>query len=127
MGAYLVTGAAGFIGSNVVEQLLARGDTVVGIDNINDAYDVRLKRWRLDRLMGKPGFTFVRGDIVDRADVAPLFDRNRFDGVLNLAARAGVRPSVDNPWLYNDANNTGTLNLLDLCVKHDVPKFVLSS
>ena len=127
MGSFLVTGAAGFIGSNVVEQLLARGDTVVGIDNINDAYDVRLKRWRLERLQGKSGFTFVRGDIVDRADVAPLFDRHRFDGVLNLAARAGVRPSVDNPWIYNDANNTGTLNLLDLCVKHDVPKFVLSS
>ena len=127
MSSYLVTGAAGFIGSNVVEQLLARGDTVVGIDSLNDAYDVRLKRWRLERLQGREGFTFVRGDIVNRADVAPLFERTRFDAVLNLAARAGVRPSVDNPWLYNDANNTGTLNLLDLCVRHDVAKFVLSS
>lgn len=127
MPKYLVTGAAGFIGSNVVEQLLERGDAVVGIDNINDAYDVRLKHWRLDRLRGREGFTFERGDITLRADLAPLFERHHFDGVLNLAARAGVRPSVENPWLYNDANNTGTLNLLDLCVQHDVPKFVLSS
>jgi UDP-glucuronate 4-epimerase len=126
---YLVTGAAGFIGSNVVEQLVARGDTVVGVDNLNDAYDVRLKQWRLERLQRLDGFTFEKCDICDRSALARVFDHadDLFDGVINLAARAGVRPSVDNPWLYNDANNTGTLNLLDLCVRDDVPKFVLSS
>jgi UDP-glucuronate 4-epimerase len=126
---YLVTGAAGFIGSNVVEQLVARGDTVLGVDNLNDAYDVRLKQWRLERLQRLDGFTFEKCDICDRAALARVFDGadDLFDGVINLAARAGVRPSVDNPWLYNDANNTGTLNLLDLCVRDDVPKFVLSS
>jgi UDP-glucuronate 4-epimerase len=129
MANYLVTGAAGFIGSNVVRQLIARGDTVVGIDNMNDAYDVRLKQWRLRGLMELDGFTFEHCDICDRPALESVFDRadDLFDGVLNLAARAGVRPSVENPWLYNDANSTGTLNLLDLCVRDDVPKFVLSS
>jgi UDP-glucuronate 4-epimerase len=126
---YLVTGAAGFIGSNVVAQLVARGDTVTGVDNLNDAYDVRLKEWRLGKLQALDGFTFEKCDICDRAALARVFDRadDLFDGVINLAARAGVRPSVENPWIYNDANNTGTLNLLDLCVRDDVPKFVLSS
>jgi len=126
VGRYLVTGAAGFIGSKVAGQLLDRGDTVVGLDNINDAYDVRLKHWRLKRLEGREGFTFEKVDIVDREGLVRVF-AGGFDGVINLAARAGVRPSVENPWIYNDANYTGTLNLLDLCVRHDVPKFVLSS
>jgi UDP-glucuronate 4-epimerase len=129
MANYLVTGAAGFIGSKVVEQLIAGGHTAVGIDNMSDAYDVRLKEWRLRRLVALDGFTFERCDICDRAALARVFDQadDLFDGVINLAARAGVRPSVENPWVYNDANNTGTLNLLDLCVRNDVPKFVLSS
>lgn len=129
MANYLVTGAAGFIGSNVVAQLVARGDTVVGVDNLNDAYDVRLKEWRLRHLRRLDGFTFERADITDRAAMARVFNDadDLFDGVLNLAARAGVRPSVENPWIYDAANNTGTLNLLDLCLKHEVPKFVLSS
>lgn len=128
---YLVTGAAGFIGSNVVTQLLERGDDVIGIDNMNDAYDVRLKEWRLERLRSLRGggsLEFVRADICDRDELSALFRRaGSLDAVVNLAARAGVRPSVENPWMYNDANNTGTLNLLDLCVEHDVGKFVLSS
>jgi UDP-glucuronate 4-epimerase len=129
MANYLVTGAAGFIGSNVVRQLIGRGDTVVGIDNLNDAYDVRLKQWRLRHLQQLDGFAFAPCDICDRPALARVFDNadDLFDGVINLAARAGVRPSVENPWIYNDANNTGTLNLLDLCVRDDVPKFVLSS
>jgi UDP-glucuronate 4-epimerase len=129
MANYLVTGAAGFIGANVVEQLTADGHTVVGVDNMNDAYDVRLKEWRLKRLKQLDGFTFEQSDICDRKAMARVFDKadDLFDGVLNLAARAGVRPSVDNPWIYIEANTTGTLNLLDLCVEHDVPKFVLSS
>ena len=127
MSTYLVTGSAGFIGSKVTEQLLDAGHDVVGIDNINDAYDVRLKHWRLDRLKGRDNFRFEHMDLLDRDRLARVFDHSRFDAVVNLAARAGVRPSVENPWIYNDANNTATLNLLDLCVKHDVGKFVLSS
>jgi UDP-glucuronate 4-epimerase len=127
MNTILVTGAAGFIGAKVVEQLLDRGDEVVGIDNLNDAYDVRLKTWRLDRLRPRERFTFVHADIADRASLAPVFAASRFDAIINLAARAGVRPSVENPWVYNDANLTGTLNLLDAAVRHGVGKFVLSS
>ena len=126
---YLVTGTAGFIGSMVAQQLLDRGDEVVGLDNLNEAYDVRLKHWRLQQLTGRTGFQFHHLDICDRAALAQIFASSApaFDAVLNLAARAGVRPSVENPWVYNDANYTGTLNLLDLCVQHSVPKFVLSS
>lgn len=129
MAHYLVTGAAGFIGSSVVAQLVARGDTVLGLDSLNDAYDVRLKHWRLEQLRRLEGFTFVQADICDRAALSAVFDAapERPEGVINLAARAGVRPSVANPWLYDEANNTGTLNLLDLCVRRGIPKFVLSS
>jgi UDP-glucuronate 4-epimerase len=127
MGRYLVTGAAGFIGSKVAEQLLERGDEVVGIDNLNDAYDVRLKHWRLEQLEPRNGFSMVRGDIADFGVVRQLFAQNKFDAVLNLAARAGVRQSVENPQVYIDANVTGTLNLLRMCVDHSVSKFVLSS
>src|SRR5690606_12902801 len=115
MANYIVTGAAGFIGSNVVHQLLDAGQEVTGIDNMNDAYDVRLKHWRLDRLRQRDGFVFHQADICDRDGLAAIFRDRACDGVINLAARAGVRPSVVDPWLYNDANNTGTLNLLDLC------------
>lgn len=128
MATILVTGAAGFIGSNVVAQLLDRGDEVIGIDSLNDAYDVRLKDWRLNQLKGRDGFRFEHMDLLDRDALARVFtSAGTIDGVINLAARAGVRPSVDNPWIYNDANNTASLNLLDLCVRHDVGKFILSS
>ena len=127
MARYLVTGAAGFIGSKVAEQLLERGDEVVGIDNMNDAYDVRLKRWRLAQLEPRNGFALLLGDIADFAAVQQLFAGTKFDAVINLAARAGVRQSVENPQVYIDANVTGTLNLLRMCVEHGVAKFVLSS
>lgn len=128
MSKIVVTGAAGFIGSNVVAQLLDQGDEVIGIDSLNDAYDVRLKHWRLERLEGREGFAFEHMDLLDRDRLARVFaNAGTIDSVINLAARAGVRPSVENPWIYNDANNTATLNLLDLCVNHDVGKFVLSS
>lgn len=128
MGHYLVTGAAGFIGSKVTEQLLIEGHSVVGIDNLCDAYDIRLKQWRLDQIAGQPGFVFHQVDIVDREALSRLWtETDQFDGVINLAARAGVRPSVENPWIYYETNVIGTLNLLDLCVQHDVQKFVLAS
>lgn len=130
MATYLVTGAAGFIGSKVTEFLLADGHTVVGIDNLNDAYDVRLKHWRLAQLEDKPGFEFHRLDITDRQRLKELWElrgTTPFDAVINLAARAGVRQSVENPWVYFETNTTGTLNPLELCKTHGVQKFVLAS
>jgi nucleoside-diphosphate-sugar epimerase len=126
---YLVTGAAGFIASKTCELLLDEGHRVVGVDNMNDAYDVRLKEWRLARLAPRPGFIMEKLDICDRAALKALWDRHggRFDAVVNLAARAGVRQSVENPWVYFETNATGTLNLLDLCRASGVKKFVLAS
>jgi len=127
----LVTGAAGFIASKVVELLLQEGHAVIGIDNLNKAYDPRLKEYRLAALSGRPGFSFARVDVCDRAALERLWadaaDGRPFDAVINLAARAGVRPSVDDPWVYVDTNMTGTLNLLDLCRRYECPKFVLAS
>lgn len=133
MACYLVTGVAGFIASKVAEFLLADGHAVVGVDNLNDAYDVRLKQWRLAQLEGKPGFTFQRLDICDRDALCDLFDSQsrignpKFDAVINLAARAGVRQSVENPWAYYETNVTGTLNLLELCREYGIRKFILAS
>jgi nucleoside-diphosphate-sugar epimerase len=129
MGTYLVTGCAGFIGWKVTELLLADGHHVVGLDNLNDAYDVRLKEWRLAQLNDHTGFTFHRIDITDRPTLSELLATGapKLDGVINLAARAGVRQSVENPWIYFHTNVTGTLNLLELCREHGVEKFVLSS
>jgi UDP-glucuronate 4-epimerase len=128
MPKYLVTGAAGFIASKVTEFLLADGHSVVGLDNLNDAYDVRLKEWRLQRLRDRQGLQFHRVEISDRDALARLWaEAGPFDGVINLAARAGVRQSVENPWVYIDTNVTGTLNLLELCRTHGVKKFVLAS
>ncbi len=126
MATYLVTGCAGFIASRVTELLLDAGHTVVGIDNLNDAYDVRLKQWRLARIQGRERFTFHAFDICERERLAALFHPG-IDAVINLAARAGVRQSVENPWVYLDTNATGTLNLLELCRLHDIKKFVLAS
>lgn len=130
MATYLVTGVAGFIASKVAEFLLADGHTVVGVDNLNDAYDVRLKHWRLAQLEGKPGFEFHRLDITNRPELRELWELRGiapFDAVINLAARAGVRQSVENPWVYFETNTTGTLNLLELCREFRVKKFVLAS
>lgn len=124
----LVTGAAGFIASRVVDLLLEAAHTVTGLDNLNDAYDVRLKDWRLRRLLGRPGFQFHKADIAHLPALDELWaNQPAFDGVINLAARAGVRQSVENPWIYYDTNVTGTLNLLELCRRHGVRKFVLAS
>lgn len=126
---YLVTGVAGFIASKVAEFLLAEGHTVAGIDNMNDSYDVRLKEWRLQQLQKYTSFHFHKGDICDRRMLASLlaaFD-GKPDAVINLAARAGVRPSVKNPMVYYDTNMKGTLNLLELCREYEIRKFVLAS
>ena len=130
MSRYLVTGAAGFIGARVSTLLLEQGHQVVGIDSLNNAYDVRLTQWRLQKLQAIPAFAFSRGDLADRVVVETLWnkhDGNALDAVINLAARAGVRQSVENPWVYVDTNVTGCLNLLDLCRQRGVPKFVLAS
>jgi nucleoside-diphosphate-sugar epimerase len=123
----LLTGAAGFIGFQTARQLLARGDEVVGVDNLNDYYDVRLKQHRLQQLGGLPGFTFQRLDIEDRAAVDTLVAGGRFDAVVNLAARAGVRYSMENPFVYMTTNAFGTLNLLEAMRSHGVTKLVLAS
>jgi nucleoside-diphosphate-sugar epimerase len=128
MQSYLVTGAAGFIGAKVSEVLLARGDRVIGIDNLNDAYDQRLKMWRLDRLRAHPQFRFIKADVSNRAELAAALDDCASPAaVINLAARAGVRQSVADPWVYMDTNATGTLNLLEYCRTKGVRKFILAS
>lgn len=128
MSKFLVTGAAGFIGSEVCDLLLEQGHEVAGVDDLNDYYDVRLKQWRLDRLTPRPGFSFFKKDISDFPSMEALFkERGGFDGVINLAARAGVRASVENPWIFLNTNTTGTLNLLECCRRFDTRKFVLAS
>lgn len=128
MARYLVTGAAGFIASQVCNMLLDEGHEVVGVDNLNDAYDVRLKDWRLARLQKRSGFQFEQRDIAEREAVQRVFgEYGKFDAVFNLAARAGVRASVENPWVFVNTNLTGTLNLLESCKEHKVPKFILAS
>ena len=122
-----VTGCVGFIGSKVSEFLLKDGHTVVGIDNLNDAYDVRLKKWRLQQLEKESGFQFHELDICNQSALREVFNANTLDAVINLAARAGVRYSVENPWVYYETNVTGTLNLLELCREARVEKFVLAS
>jgi len=125
---YLLTGCAGFIASRVAEMLLEAGHTVVGVDNLNNAYDPRLKLWRLERLRSQADFCFHQLDICDAQSLTPLFeDKEPFAAVINLAARAGVRPSVADPWVYYQANCLGTLNLLDLCRRYGVRKFLLAS
>jgi len=125
MASYLLTGTAGFVGARVAEMLLESGHTLVGVDNMNDAYDVRLKEHRLEKLKQHDGFSFHKIDISDKEQVAQL--EGNFEAVINLAARAGVRVSLVDPWLYVDTNLTGTLNLLELCRQRQVPKFILAS
>ncbi len=128
MARYLVTGVAGFIGARTAEMLLEAGHELVGVDEMNDAYDMRMKEYRLERLRGQSGFRFERLDVADRSAVASAaFQDQSFDAVFNLAARAGVRTSVENPWVYIETNMTGTLNLLEFCRSRDITKFVLAS
>lgn len=126
MAHYLVTGAAGFIGARTAEVLIQDGHTVTGVDNLNDAYDVRMKEYRLRRLQALGGFTFHRLDISEKS-VIDFFDGQTFDGVINLAARAGVRYSVSDPWVFVQTNMIGTLNMLEVCRRNGVKKFILAS
>ncbi len=127
MGRYLVTGAAGFIASKVVALLLDDGHTVTGVDNLNDAYDARLKQWRLQQLQ-RPGFVFRKLDICDRDALREqVFEGASFDAAINLAARAGVRQSVADPHLYLRTNTEGVLTLLECCRTFGVGKFVQAS
>jgi len=123
----LVTGAAGFIGFHVSRKLLGRGDQVVGLDNLNDYYDVGLKLKRLAQIEGAPGFSFARIDLQDRAAMEGLFAAHRFDAVINLAAQAGVRYSLENPQAYIDSNVVGFTNVLECCRHHRVGHLVYAS
>jgi len=125
---YLVTGAAGFIGAQVSRLLIEEGHQVVGVDNLNTAYDVRLKEYRLARLRQLSQFEFHLADIADRLAMQDLFGRYRpFDAVIHLAARAGVRASTQDPWEFERSNSAGTLTLLEMCRQHDCTKFVFAS
>jgi UDP-glucuronate 4-epimerase len=123
----LVTGAAGFIGMHTAERLLKRGDTVVGLDNLNNYYDPELKLGRLAVLTQYPSFRFIRGDLVDRDMMSDLFTKEKFDVVVHLAAQAGVRYSVTNPHTYADCNLTGFLNVLECCRQNNVKHLVYAS
>lgn len=124
---YLVTGAAGFIGFHVAQRLCRDGHQVVGLDNLNDYYEVSLKEARLALLLPLPGFRFERCDLADRATMAALFARERFDRVIHLGAQAGVRYSLDNPFSYADSNLNGTLTVLEGCRHHGVQHLVYAS
>jgi UDP-glucuronate 4-epimerase len=127
MSKILVTGAAGFIGFHLSERLLQRGDEVVGLDNLNGYYDVRLKHDRLKQLEGHPGFRFVKASLEDRSTIEKLFSDERFDKVVNLAAQAGVRYSLQNPHAYVDSNIVGFMNILEGCRHNNVQHLVYAS
>ena len=124
---FLVTGAAGFIGFSLAKRLIERGDEVVGVDNLNDYYDVNLKKARLAQLEGRQGFRFVKMSLEDREGILSLFKEERFDKAINLAAQAGVRYSLINPYSYIDSNIVGFINLLEGCRHNGVKHFVFAS
>ena len=123
----LVTGAAGFIGYHLSRRLLDRGDAVVGLDNLNDYYDVSLKEARLERLRNDRAFTFEHADLANASEMARVFSQGRFDAIVNLAAQAGVRYSLENPQAYVDANVTGFLNVLEGARRHGTGHLVFAS
>jgi UDP-glucuronate 4-epimerase len=124
---YLITGAAGFIGFHLSKRLLGQGNSVVGIDNLNEYYDVNLKNARLNELKVDQGFTFHKLDLVDREGIGKLFSEDNFDCVVNLAAQAGVRYSLENPHAYVDSNVAGFLNILEGCRNSDIKHLVFAS
>ncbi|MBP9853842.1 MAG: GDP-mannose 4,6-dehydratase [Candidatus Omnitrophica bacterium] len=127
MKTVLLTGAAGFIGSKTTEFLLADKTKVIGLDNMNDYYDVKIKQHRLQHLQKDKNFIFHKNDIENHAAIKKIFQQHKIDAVINLAARAGVRYSMINPYVYFSTNTQGTLNLLELCREFKIKKFVLAS
>jgi nucleoside-diphosphate-sugar epimerase len=129
MANYLVTGVAGFIGQRVSELLMADGHSVYGVDNLNDAYDVRVKHWRLNQLVNNNLFHFQQLDISDFENLKNWVEQIKtpIDAIINLAARAGVRQSVENPWVYVNTNVVGNLNLLEIARKLEIKKYILAS
>jgi UDP-glucuronate 4-epimerase len=129
MSVYTLTGAAGFIGSRVAELLLAEGHTVYGVDIMNHAYDIRLKEYRLGKLLGRENFHFRKWDISKKSVIQDLMDwlPEEVDGLINLAAWAGTRRSLTDPWIYVETNTTGALNMMELCRQHGIKKFVQAS
>jgi UDP-glucuronate 4-epimerase len=127
MRTIVVTGAAGFIGSKVSEQLINQDYRVIGVDNLNDYYDIRIKEWRLASLKSHPNFVFYQADIENLDAMRIIIQLHQPEAIINLAARAGVRYSMENPHVYMTTNAHGTLNLLDLCREFAIPKFVLAS
>ncbi len=123
----LVTGAAGFIGYHLSQRLLAQGDTVIGLDNLNAYYDVSLKQARLAQLENQPGFRFYKLDLADREGIAQLFAQDSFEFVVHLAAQAGVRYSLKNPYAYVDSNLVGFTNILEGCRHSDIKHLVFAS
>jgi Nucleoside-diphosphate-sugar epimerases len=123
----LVTGAAGFIGNEVCKMLTKSGKDVVGIDNMNDYYDVRIKNYRLKNLKKLKNFKFYKADIENRKSIENIVKKHKFTAIINLAARAGVRYSMENPFIYVSTNTMGTLNLLDIAREYKINKFVLAS
>lgn len=123
----LVTGCAGFVGSKVSSLLVEHGHEVRGLDNMSEAYDVRMKQWRVDNLLDTSGVEWNNADITDRSSVNDLLAEFKPDAVINLAARAGVRRSINDPWAYYETNVTGTLNLLEACKDQGVSRFLLAS
>ena len=123
----LLTGAAGFIGAKTAEKLLAKGMTVIGLDNLNNYYDVTLKDYRLKELKKHKNFIFHKLDIENFSALEGVFKKYKCSAVMNLAARAGVRYSMENPFVYFITNSNGTLNILELCRKYNVKKFILAS
>ena len=130
MARYFVTGVAGFIAARVAELLLESGHEVIGVDDLNNAYDVRMKDYRLGRLIDRERFRFTKLNISDQDELSSLFAgesrEGKIEAVINLAARAGVRQSVEDPWIYLETNITGTLNLLELCRNYGIEKFILA-
>jgi UDP-glucuronate 4-epimerase len=127
MSKVLVTGGAGFIGSHLAEALLTAGQEVIALDNFDDYYHPEVKRRNLEPSQGRPGFVLVEGDIRDEKLVDSLFTTHSIGVVVHLAARAGVRPSIQNPVLYSDVNLTGTTVLLEACRRHGIGKFIFGS
>jgi UDP-glucuronate 4-epimerase len=124
---YLITGVAGFIGARTAQLALDNGVEIIGVDNMNDYYSPIIKTQRLEELKNHQNFTFIKGDIEDKEILETIFKSNKIDAVINLAARAGVRFSLKNPFIYSSTNYTGSLNLLDLMRGYKVKKYVMAS